>query len=82
MPGLRRADAPAPRGAVTSAAPPRGATGHNGPAAGNEPTRPAAGGYLTGKWYDTRYRSAGTTTSAVSTGRPDAKNVRWMTSTT
>ncbi|GHD54568.1 hypothetical protein GCM10010335_69090 [Streptomyces galbus] len=30
------------------------------------------GGYLTGRWYDTRYRSAGMTTSAVSTARPEA----------
>lgn len=28
--------------------------------------------YLTGRWYATRYRSAGTTTSAVSTARPEA----------
>ncbi len=29
--------------------------------------------YFTGRWYATRYRSAGITTSAVSTGRPEAK---------
>lgn len=29
-------------------------------------------GYRTGKWYAIRYRSAGTTMSAASTGRPDA----------
>ncbi|CAM5258718.1 hypothetical protein SCALM49S_07660 [Streptomyces californicus] len=30
------------------------------------------GRYLTGRWYAIRYRSAGTTTSAVSTARPEA----------
>ncbi len=29
--------------------------------------------YFTGRWYAARYRSAGITTSAVSTGRPEAK---------
>ena len=29
--------------------------------------------YFTGRWYAARYRSAGMTTSAVSTGRPEAK---------
>ncbi len=45
---------------------------------GRRPTRTDAdaparrGSYLTGRWYAIRYRSAGTTTSAVSTARPEA----------
>ncbi len=35
-------------------------------------SRVGACGYRTGRWYARRYRSAGTTTSAVSTARPDA----------
>ncbi|GGU81638.1 hypothetical protein GCM10010260_12610 [Streptomyces filipinensis] len=31
-----------------------------------------SGRHFTGRWYATRYRSAGITTSAVSTGRPEA----------
>lgn len=31
-----------------------------------------APGHFTGRWYAIRYRSAGTTMSAVSTGLPDA----------
>ncbi|GAB1327787.1 hypothetical protein ACE1SV_21260 [Streptomyces sennicomposti] len=37
-----------------------------------QPRTAARCGYFTGKWYATRYRSAGITTSAVSTARPEA----------
>ncbi|GGS26163.1 hypothetical protein GCM10010238_13160 [Streptomyces griseoviridis] len=44
------------------------------PPAGSASGGGAAGfpGYFTGRWYATRYRSAGTTTSAVSTASPEA----------
>jgi len=42
----------------------------------NSPTGATSPGYFasyfTGRWYAIWYLSAGTTTSAVSTGRPDA----------